>query len=265
MSDPDRLLASLGVDESVPRADAFFLGGESEAASRFRRFLDTSLPVYAAHRNQPQFPDVSGMSPYLHFGQVSPVRLALEAMARRDAHPQDVDVFVEELVIRRELAMNHARHAADPGRYASLPTWARRTLEAHADDFRDAIYSPDQLEAAATHDPYWNAAMTEMKLTGFMHNYMRMYWGKKVLEWSPTPAMAYETLLRLNDRYFLDGRDPNSLAGVGWVFGLHDRPWKERSVYGMVRCMTAGGLKRKCDIEGYARRVGKAGHGHLPR
>ena len=135
--------------------------------------------------------------------------------------------------------MNFVHTTPNYDRYDCLPEWARQTLAAHRRDRREHVYSFDQLARADTHDPYWNAAMREMLLTGYMHNYMRMYWGKKVLEWSPSPEEGYATLLRLNNKFFLDGRDANSYANVGWVFGLHDRPWPERPIFGKVRSMTA--------------------------
>jgi len=140
--------------------------------------------------------------------------------------------------------------------YDALPDWARRTLDRHRHDPREACYTRGQLEKAATHDRYWNAAQQEMVVTGKMHNYMRMYWGKKVIEWSPSPEQAFETLLYLNNKYELDGRDANSFAGVAWCFGKHDRPWKERPIFGTVRYMAASGLERKFDIEAYVRQVG---------
>jgi deoxyribodipyrimidine photo-lyase len=136
-----------------------------------------------------------------------------------------------------------------------LPEWARKTLSEHAKDPREHSYTRRQLENAGTHDEYWNAAMLEMKFTGFMHNYMRMYWGKKILEWSDTPENAFRTALALNNKYFLDGRDANSYAGVAWVFGMHDRAWSERPIFGKIRYMAASGLERKCDIRGYVKKV----------
>jgi deoxyribodipyrimidine photo-lyase len=136
-----------------------------------------------------------------------------------------------------------------------LPNWAKKTLTEHKKDARQFLYSKSELENSQTHDEYWNAAMREMKISGFMHNYMRMYWGKKILEWSETPEKAYETLTAINNAYFLDGRDPNSYAGIGWIFGLHDRAWFERPVFGKVRYMAASGLERKCDIKGYVSRI----------
>ena len=174
-------------------------------------------------------------------------------MRARAPSATDKEAFLEELVVRRELAFNHVWHCRDYDRYACLPRWARDTLAAHGDDPRPARYTRAELEAAATGDRYWNAAMLEMTRTGYMHNYMRMYWGKKILEWSNTPEYAFATTLALNNRYLLDGRDPNSYAGVAWVYGLHDRPWQERAVFGKVRSMTAGGLERKFDIDAYVR------------
>jgi deoxyribodipyrimidine photo-lyase len=178
---------------------------------------------------------------------------------RPDGGPSGVEAgaaaFVEELLVRRELSLNHVERTAGYGSFASLPEWARRTLALHAGDPREFLYDDDALLGCGTHDPYWNAAMLEMRATGYQHNYMRMYWGKKVLEWSATPEQAYERLLGWNNRFLLDGRDPNSYAGVGWVFGLHDRPWAERPVFGTVRYMNAAGLRRKADPAAYVRKV----------
>ena len=255
LTDLDGILGRLALDRSVARVSDFFPGGTSAAERRFDRFLSDTLPRYAAHRNQPQTDEVSGMSPYLHFGQISPVYLALEAHRRHAVAPDDVDVFLEELIVRRELAVNSAEHRLDYDDYSCLPDWAVQTLHEHRNDSRSPLYGLRELESAATHDPYWNAAMNEMRISGFMHNYMRMYWGKKILEWSASPEEAFATTLYLNNRYFLDGRDASSYANVAWVFGLHDRPWKERPIFGKVRYMNARGLERKCDIRAYVRKV----------
>jgi len=162
---------------------------------------------------------------------------------------------LEELIVRRELAANFVYYHRDYDNFDCLPEWAKQTLKDHRKDRRLYIYTRRQLEDAKTHDPYWNAAMQEMKYTGFMHNYMRMYWGKKILEWSSSPERAFRNTLAINNKYFLDGRDPNSYAGVAWIFGMHDRAWPERSIYGKVRCMMASGLERKCDIRGYVSKV----------
>jgi deoxyribodipyrimidine photo-lyase len=227
-----------------------FKGGTVEAKKRLKRFIAESLSVYEQHSNQPQTDDISMLSPYLHFGQISPLYIALEI---QKADPKSR--FLEQLIVRRELAMNFVWFTPDYDRFSCLPDWAKLTLKNHSKDKREYLYTREQLEQSQTHDPYWNAAMTEMRVTGFMHNYMRMYWGKKVLEWSRSPEEAFETLLAINNKYFLDGRDPNSYAGVAWVFGKHDTAWAERPIFGKTRYMNAAGLKRKCDIEGYVEKV----------
>ena len=255
LGDVDEVLARLKIDRAVPSVSAFFKGGTGEAKKRLRRFIRRSLAHYDHHRNQPQTDDISHMSPYLHFGQISPVYLALQVRDAREGQGIDRAAYLEELIVRRELAVNFVYYTPDYDRYNCLPDWARKTLAEHAADRRDHCYTRDELEGARTHDAYWNAAMREMKHTGFMHNYMRMYWGKKILEWSADPAEAFDTTLAINNKYFLDGRDPNSYAGVAWVFGKHDRAWFERPVFGKVRYMAASGLERKCDIKAYVRKV----------
>jgi len=162
---------------------------------------------------------------------------------------------LEELIIRRELSINFTRYNDGYDSFDCLPDWARSTLLEHAEDEREYLYTEAELERAQTHDPYWNAAQREMLLTGKMHNYMRMYWGKKIIEWTADPREAFAIALRLNNRYELDGRDPNSYAGVAWCFGKHDRPWTRRPVFGTVRYMNDKGLRRKFDMEAYLRRV----------
>ena len=278
ISRPNRVLDALRIDRSVTPVGIFYTGGTSQAKTLFARFVRSRLERYEENSNQPQTDDVSHMSMYLHFGQVSPLYLALSINKKvagssaplktsatavgkptksARALSNAAKAYLEELIIRRELAINFVQHNSRYASFRCLPDWALRTLEEHSADSRLHIYRRAQLENAKTHDKYWNAAMTEMKTTGFMHNYMRMYWGKKVLEWSKSPEIALRTLLYLNNKYFLDGRDPNSYAGVAWVFGLHDRPWQERPVFGKVRYMNASGLERKCDIGEYVRKVGK--------
>ena len=241
--------AALQVDRSVlPVAD--FRGGYRAARQRLDLFLKEKLAGYPERRNDPCADGVSGLSPYLHFGQIAPLEVALAVQA---AGLPAAEVFLEELVVRRELAANFAWYNPACDRYDSLPAWARTSLAAHAGDRREHLYSRDELERAATHDPYWNAAQRQMLRSGKMHGYMRMYWGKKILEWSATPAEGFETAVWLNDKYELDGRDPNGYAGVAWCFGKHDRPWQERPVFGMVRYMNANGLRRKFDADAYAK------------
>ena len=254
LSDVEKVLDGMDLDRSVGALSHLYKGGNSEAKKIFRRFLKQGLGDYDANRNQPQTDYVSHMSKYLHFGHVSPIWLVLQA---RDATAKqnNIESFVEELVVRRELSMNFVFYNNDYDSYSNLPDWARHTLEEHKGDEREYTYTRKQLENAETHDEYWNAAMKEMVHTGYMHNYMRMYWGKKILEWSNTPEYAYKTTLYLNNKYFLDGRDPNSFANVAWVFGQHDRGWTEREVYGKVRYMSSGGLERKTKPDQYVEKV----------
>ncbi|MCA0245437.1 MAG: deoxyribodipyrimidine photo-lyase [Proteobacteria bacterium] len=255
LSDAKRLLARLDIDRSVPPVDRF-KGGAAEASRRLRAFVRGGLAGYAAGRSEPAREQVSFLSAYLHFGQISPVEIALEVSEAEVDRP-DAAAYLEELIVRRELAINFVEREPRYDSYACLPEWARQTLRAHETDRRPYVYGSTQLTAAATHDPYWNAAMREMVFTGYMHNHMRMYWGKKILEWSSTPEKAFATALALNNRYFLCGRDPNSYAGVAWCFGLHDRPWPERPIFGKVRSMMASGLERKFDIDAYVKRVAR--------
>ncbi|MBN2552032.1 MAG: hypothetical protein JXB06_04655, partial [Spirochaetales bacterium] len=252
---PDHeLLSGLDLDRSVQPV-AGIGGGGARALSRLHHFCENSLRHYHDLRNDPGQDHQSGLSPYLHFGQISPLTVALAVKAAPVVAEEAKAAFLEELIVRRELAFNFVYYEKSYHSYAGLPEWARRTLQEHARDERPHLYTREQLEEAGTHDPYWNAAMEEMRLTGTMHGYMRMYWGKKILEWSETPERAFETALHLNNRYFLDGRDPNSYAGVAWCFGRHDRPWGERPVFGKVRYMTDSGLRRKFDMDGYLRRI----------
>jgi deoxyribodipyrimidine photo-lyase len=253
LSDLGAVLEKLKVDRTVAPVSHLWQGGTTRAKRRLRRFLDARFRGYDDDRNQPQKDGVSHLAKYLHFGQISPLYIALQA--RRAAPRSDRESFLEELIVRRELACNHVRFRRDYDAFRGLPNWAIKTLEKHADDQREHVYTRRELEEAKTHDPYWNAAMREMRHTGYMHNYMRMYWGKKILEWTNTPRHAYRVALDLNNKYFLDGRDCASFANVGWIFGLHDRPWAERKIFGTVRYMSAAGLERKCDIEAYVKKV----------
>jgi deoxyribodipyrimidine photo-lyase len=254
LSDIDGALGSLELDRSVTPV-ARFRGGTGEARRRLRKFLESKLDGYADGRREPGAYQCSLLSPYLHFGQISPVEVALTVRDAKAATDADRRAYLEELIVRRELAANFVEFEPRYDDYACLPGWARATLEAHRSDRRRHIYTPDQPENARTHDRYWNAAMREMHETGFMHNYMRMYWAKKILEWSAEPEAAFRTILYLNNKYFLDGRDANSYANVAWIFGVHDRPWPERPVFGKVRYMNAKGLERKFDMAAYVRAV----------
>ena len=226
-------------------------------ARRLDNFLRNGLRGYASSRNEPADWQSSLLGPYLHFGQISPVDVALSVRRSSRGSKQDRDAFLEEIIVRRELSVNFVRYNTKYDSYTCLPEWARTTLAEHQDDERPHAYTRTRLEAAKTHDPYWNAAMREMLHTGFMHNYMRMYWGKKILEWSNTPQSGFRRALYLNNKYFLDGRGANSYANVAWCFGLHDRGWTERAIFGKVRYMNDRGLERKFDMARYIEGVDK--------
>ncbi len=258
IADSGAALARLaGLDRSV-RALESPRGGTSEAKRLLRAFIATKLARFGVERNDPNAGCVSGMSPYLHFGQISPLVVALEIVKRGGPGSKE---YLEELVVRRELSMNFVYYNERYDAYEGLPEWARKTLRERAKDRREYVYDREAFETARTHDPYWNAAQDEMRITGSMHGHMRMYWGKKILEWSRTPEEAYGIALALNNKYELDGRDPNGFAGVAWCFGKHDRPWQRRAVFGMVRYMNANGLKRKFDADAYVERVARLKRG----
>ena len=249
------IVENLSLNRRVAPVPQFFKGGTSQGNARLAEFIKKRFKHYVENRNQPQTNDISYMSPYLHFGQMSPLYLALQINAASGRLKTAKEAYLEELIVRRELALNFVYYTPNYDSYACLPHWAQKTLKEHQKDKREYVYTRRQLEDAGTHDEYWNAAMREMKITGFMHNYMRMYWGKKILEWSKTPGHAFRTTLAINNKYFLDGRDPNSYSGVAWVFGMHDRAWFERPIFGKIRYMAASGLERKCDIRGYVNKV----------
>ncbi len=254
VKDAAALARTMPIDRSVPPSAAF-RGGTSRANALLEDFIAAKLRHYADRRNDPGLDYSSHLSPYLHFGQISPLAVALRVWGEKSAPAAAREAFLEELIVRRELGVNFALYNERYDEYGSLPGWAKKTLADHAKDRRDALYDEGQWERAETHDGYWNAAQREMVLTGKMHNYMRMYWGKKILEWSRTPQEAFRTALRLNNRYELDGRDPNSYAGVAWCFGKHDRAWPERRVFGKIRYMNEAGLRRKFDMPAYLEKV----------
>jgi deoxyribodipyrimidine photo-lyase len=246
--------SQLRADRSVAPSERL-RGGASHATRLLNQFVSKKLRYYHERRNDPSLDLGSHMSPYLHFGQVSPLQIALKVRRARGKPKAAKEAYLEELIVRRELSMNFVHYNPKYDSYEALPDWAKKTLRAHRKDRREYLYSSYELEHAQTHDPYWNAAQKEMVATGKMHNYMRMYWGKKILEWSPSPEEAFRTALYLNNKYELDGRDPNAFTGVAWCFGKHDRAWPERPIFGKVRYMNDAGLRRKFDIEAYVRRV----------
>ena len=234
---------------------AGYTGGTVEALRRLKRFVKERLPVYATERNEPIPYNTTELSAHLHFGQISPLTIALAAMDA-DAPKECVDSLLEELIVRRELSINFVARNPDYDRLQGCPAWGLKTLAKHAGDRRPVLYSAERLEAGETGDPLWNASQKEMVLTGRMHNYLRMYWAKKILEWTPNPEAAHEITLRMNDRYEMDGRDPNGYTGVAWAIGgKHDRPWGERPIFGTIRFMSYESTRKKFDSKGYIERV----------
>ncbi len=267
-------LAELPIDHDVAPVD--YRGGAAEGERVVERFLDERLPRYAEGRNHPDEPVSSGLSPYLHFGHVS-VHQVLAALAEREdwtpdrlAHRADgkrtgwwgmgaaAESFLDELVTWREVGYNFSARRDDYHRYGSLPDWALDTLEAHAADERPHLYRRAGFERAATHDEIWNAAQRQLLAEGRIHNYLRMLWGKKILHWTASPRRALELMIELNNKYAVDGRNPNSYSGIFWVLGRYDRAWgPERPVFGKVRYMSSRNTRRKLKLGAYLERWGE--------
>lgn len=271
----DKLLAGdtaslmpLPIDHSVSVVEQ--QGGTTAARKRLHEFLAERLDRYADSANEPDSDARSGLSPYLHFGHISahevfqslmsterwsPAKLGTNTSGKREGWwdaGKCAEAWLDELVTWRELGYNMSSHNDRYDQYESLPAWAQATLAKHASDRREHVYTLDQFAAASTHDPLWNAAQTELLREGRIHNYLRMLWGKKILEWTPSPQEALGVMIELNNRYALDGRDPNSYSGMFWVLGRYDRPWgPERSVFGTVRYMSSQNTRRKLHIERY--------------
>jgi deoxyribodipyrimidine photo-lyase len=243
------LVSACAIDHSV-KSSPVYRGGTAAARRRLRRFIAEILPRYAATRNQPEVDGSSRLSAYLHFGFLSSLEVAL-AVRSADAPAAAKEAFLEELIVRRELAYNFTRYNENYNSLAALPAWAQQTMRQHLADRRPFIYSRAELEKAQTHDELWNAAQREMLVTGEMHNYVRMLWGKAVINWTASYEEALAILEHLNNKYCLDGRDPNSYAGILWCFGKHDRPWRERPVFGKIRAMTSQSTSRKFDSHRY--------------
>jgi len=269
-------LAELPIDHGVPAVN--LEGGALSARKILKRFVAKRLESYGEDRNHPDAEAASGLSPFLHFGHVSPHEV-LAALAKHESWTTEciepirsgsrlgwwgmseaAESFLDQLVTWRELGLNFAANRDDIDRYESLPDWARETLETHAFDERPHQYTLAQFDAAETHDEVWNAAQTELRETGRMHNYLRMLWGKKILHWSPDPRSALAVMIELNNRYALDGRDPNSYSGIFWVLGRYDRPWgPERQVFGKVRFMSSKNTRRKLHLDRYIEQWGPTG------
>lgn len=243
------LIAECDIDHSV-RLSEHYKGGTNAGKDRLRKFVREILPGYETSRNKPEIDGSSRLSSYLHFGFLSPLEIAL-AVRDADAPETAREAYLEELIVRRELSYNLTSFNKNYDSLAALPSWAHETMREHAGDARAFTYSLEELEKGDTHDELWNASQMEMVKTGEMHNYVRMLWGKNVIAWSPSYEVAFETLVHLNNKYCLDGRNPNSYAGILWCFGKHDRPWMERPVFGKMRYMTTGSTGKKFDSKKY--------------
>ena len=240
----------LQVDCRVPEVD-WLAPGEDAAREILAEFLEKKLPQYHEHSNDPTWGVLSNLSPYLHFGQISAQRVALE-VSRLGIAWKAREAFLEELIVRRELSDNFCFHNKNYDSFEGFPDWAQKTLNAHRRDRREYVYPLDAFENASTHDDLWNAAQRQMVRKGKMHGYMRMYWAKKILEWTSSPEEAIRIAIHLNDRYELDGRETNGYVGISWcIGGVHDRAWQERPVFGKIRYMSYRGCKSKFDVSAY--------------
>jgi len=248
------LVAECEIDHSV-KPSISYRGGRLAAEAQLRHFLANKLRCYAEDRNEPAAHATSNLSPWLHFGHISSLEVALAAQLAAAENGFGAAEFLEELIVRRELAFNHALHATDAEALSNIPNWAQETLRKHDTDRRDPVYTREEFEHAETHDALWNVCQKELLLRGKIHGYYRMYWGKKTIEWSATHQDALSTMIYLHDRYALDGRDPNTYTNILWCFGLHDRPWQERPIFGMTRFMSLEGMKRKTGVDAYLREI----------
>jgi len=257
-ADFEKIIMDIRTDRSVGEVDGIE-PGEKGAQKTLDSFIGSRIEGYGSKRNNPDNDMQSGLSPYIHFGNISAQRIAMEVLDSNTGDA-DRDPFLEELIVRRELSDNYCYYNKSYDSFGGFPSWARRTLDDHRGDLREYIYSVHILEESLTHDPLWNAAQSQMVITGRMHGYMRMYWAKKILEWSPSPEEAQETAIYLNDKYSLDGRDPNGYTGIAWsIGGVHDRAWGERAVFGKVRYMSYNGARSKFDIKSYIDKIGEMG------
>ena len=245
----NQIIESMNLDKSVRPVD--WISPGEKCAKDLLEKLKTQLVDYNEKRNNPNLDKLSNMSPYFHFGQIAPQRVALE-IKNSNLPIDDKESFLEEMIVRRELADNFCFYEKNYDFFEGYHSWAQKSLNEHRNDEREYVYSPEEFEASLTHDDLWNAAQDEMKTRGKMHGFMRMYWAKKILEWSPSPELAQQTAINLNDKYQLDGRDPNGYTGIAWsIGGIHDRAWFERPVFGKVRFMNYNGCKRKFNVNEY--------------
>lgn len=249
--DYDKLLAESKVDQEVGPSP-LYKPGPRAGLEMLRVFIEKKLPKYSTGRNDPSLDALSNLSPWFHFGQLAPQRAILEVQRMSKTHREPVAIFTEEAVVRRELADNFCFYNPNYDSIDGAYDWAKETLRKHAKDKRPYLYTEAQLAKSKTHDDLWNAAQTELTKAGKMHGYMRMYWAKKILEWTESPEEALRIAIKLNDTYSLDGRDPNGYVGCMWsICGIHDQGWVEREIFGKIRYMNYNGCKRKFDIARY--------------
>jgi len=244
-----KLVSECDIDHDV-KPSRFYHGGTKNGRKRLKKFVEEILQNYDKTRNKPELDGSSRLSSYLHFGFLSALEVAM-AVKAADAPQESKDAYLEELIVRRELSYNFTKFNENYDSLESLPNWVQETMREHIDDERSYLYSLEQLENAETHDDLWNAAQREMVETGEMHNYIRMLWGKNVIAWTKNYEEAFAFLEHLNNKYCLDGRNPNSYAGILWCFGKHDRPWMERPVFGKIRYMTSGSTGKKFNSKKY--------------
>jgi len=251
-----KIYSGLEVNKEVKPVSGF-QSGEDEAFTVLNEFINNKFQGYSENRNDPTIDALSNLSPYLHFGQISSQRVGLIIKQLFPNHPSS-EAFLEELIVRKELSDNFCYFNPNYDNFNGFPDWAKTTLNQHRNDKRQFIYSEQELEYSKTHDDLWNAAQSEMVITGKMHGYLRMYWAKKILEWTETPEDALRIAIYLNDKYELDGRDPNGYTGCAWsIGGVHDRPWFESEIFGKIRFMNRSGAERKFDVKKYIYRIEK--------
>lgn len=252
-NDWDKAVKSLKIDFEIPEVD-WIKPGEEAAYKAMKIFFEKKLKNYYEDRNDPTKDAQSNLSPYLHFGQISAQKIALE-IQKYKKHLKSAEAFLEELIVRRELSDNFCYYNSNYDSFDGIPNWAKESLNKHRTDKREYIYTLKRFEEAATHDPLWNAAQMEMVRKGKMHGYMRMYWAKKILEWTKSPEEAINISIYLNDKYELDGRDPNGYVGILWsIGGVHDRAWSERKVFGKIRYMNHSGCNKKFSVKNYIKK-----------
>lgn len=246
----EEVLLIIKYDNSIKKVN-WLNSGESEAKKTLQNFINERLENYDLDRNDPNKNAQSNLSPYIHFGQISSQRIALE-IEKTKVNKNSKEAYLEELIVRKELSDNFCYYSKNYDNFNGFPNWAKETLEKHKNDKKEFIYNFQEFKNAKTHDPLWNSAQKEMVIKGKMHGYLRMYWAKKIFEWSENASEAQKIAIKLNNTYFLDGRDPNGYAGIAWsIGGVHDRAWFERPIFGKIRYMNFNGARKKFDVQNY--------------